>query len=146
MGLAACAGCFAQDDVTITLASGKKSYKVDDVKSMTFDGNKLVVTNQSDAQESYNLADIVSVSFDTTSGVSGLKVDGKLTISVKPGSDLIEIGGYDGKTKYGVAVYNLAGEKVLGTENWKGDAVDVSSLPGGVYVIKINNTTLKFRK
>ena len=87
------------------------------------------------------------VTFDMTSGIEDMKIaGGKLTISVAPGSDLINISGYDSKERYTVAVYNLAGEKVMGIDSWKGTAVDVSALPKGVYVFKINNTTLKFRK
>ena len=89
----------------------------------------------------------MNVSFDAATGVDGLKVaDGKLSISVKAGSNLIEISGYDGKTRYGVAVYSLDGEKLLGYDSWKGEAVNISALPAGIYVFKINNNTLKFRK
>ena len=147
MGLALSAGCFAQDDLTINLASGKKVYKLDEVKSMTFDGNSLKVNKQTNASDTYQLAEIVNISFDAATGVNDLKVEGEgLAINVKAGSNLIEISGYDGKTRYGVAVYSLAGEKLLGYDNWKGEAVDISALPAGIYVFKINNNTLKFRK
>ncbi len=147
MGLAVCASGFAQDDVTINLASGKKVYKVDDIKSLTFEGNNLKVTKQTDETETFAFSELTSISFDATTGVSNLKVDASdLSISVQPGSNLIEIKGYDGKTKYSVAVYTVSGKKVLGFSDWKGEAVDIASLPAGVYVIKINDTTLKFRK
>ena len=147
MGLALSAGCFAQDDLTINLASGKKTYKIDDIKSIAFGGNNLKVFKQGSGSDAYQLGEIGKVSFDAATGVDGLKVaDGKLSISVKAGSNLIEISGYDGKTRYGVAVYSLAGEKLLGYDSWKGEAVDISALPAGIYVFKINNNTLKFRK
>lgn len=147
MGLATCAGCFAQDNITINLASGKKTYKVDDIKSMTFEGNSLKVNKQTDEADTYLFADITSISFNTTDGVKDLKIEGgKLAINVKPGSSIIEINGYDSKERYSVAVFNLAGEKVLDNKAWKGEPVDISALPQGVYVFKINNTTLKFRK
>lgn len=147
MGLAISAGCFAQDDVTINLASGKKVYKIDDIKLMTFEGNSLKVTKQTDESDTYQFSELTSISFDAATGVDNLKVgNGDLSISVQPGSNLINIKGYDGKTKYNVAVYSVAGKKVLGYSDWKGEAVDITSLPTGVYVIKINDTILKFRK
>lgn len=147
LGLAVSAGCFAQDDITLKLNSGNKSYKIDDVKSITFDGTDLKVNKLNDEADTYPFADIVSISFDTSTGVDNLKIaGGKLTISVEPGSDIIRIGGYDARQKYEVSVFNLAGEKVLAINGWKGDDVSVASLPKGVYVLKINNTTLKFRK
>lgn len=145
--LAACTGCFAQDDITVNLSSGKKVYKLDDLKSMTFEGNNLKVNKKTDDADTYSFSEIVSISFDTTTGVEGLKVaGGKLTVSVKPGSDRIEIGGYDSNENYTVAIYSLSGEKVYGINNWRGETVDVSSLSNGVYVFKINNTAIKFRK
>lgn len=147
MGLAVCAGCFAQDDITLKLNSGNKSYKIDDVKSITFDGASMKVNKLNDEADTYPFADIVSISFDTATGVDNLQVAGsKLTISVEPGSDIIRIGGYDAKQNYDVSVFSLTGEKVLAINGWKGDGVSVGSLPKGVYVLKINNTTLKFRK
>lgn len=147
LGLAVSAGCFAQDDITLKLNSGNKSYKIDDVKSITFDGTDLKVNKLNDEADTYPFADIVSISFDTSTGVDNLKIaGGKLTISVEPGSNIIRIGGYDARQKYEVSVFNLAGEKVLAINGWKGDGVSVASLPKGVYVLKINNTTLKFRK
>ncbi len=116
MGLAVCASCFAQDDMTITLASGKKVYHLEDIKSMTFDGNNLKVEGE------------------------------KLSINVKAGGNAIEIHGYDSREHYTLALFNIAGEKVLGFDNWRGAPVDISSLPKGIYVFTINNTTLKFRK
>ncbi len=146
-GMMASAVCFAQDEVTINLSSGNKSYKIDDVKSITFDGASLKVHKQDSGTDAYPFSDIVKISFDTSSGVSGMKVaGGKLTISVAPGSDVIRIGGYDAKTRYDVAVYSLSGEKVIGIGGWKGEGVDIAPLAKGVYVLKINDTTVKFRK
>ena len=148
LGLVFCTGCFAQDYVKVNLASGTKEYKVDEIKSFTFDGNSLKVNKQDgSAADSYQMAEIKDITFDMTSGIEDMKIaGGKLTLSVAPGSDLININGYDSKERYTVAVYNLAGEKVMGIDSWKGTAVDVSALPKGVYVFKINNTTLKIRK
>ena len=148
LGLVLSTGCFAQDYVKVNLASGLKEYKVEDIKSFTFEGNTLKVNKQDgSAADSYQMAEITNITFDMASGVEGVKIaGGKLVLSVAPGSNLINISGYDAKERYSVAVYNLAGEKVMGIDSWKGDAVDVSALPKGVYVFKINNTTLKFRK
>lgn len=147
MGLAVCASCFAQDDMTITLASGKKVYHLEDIKSMTFDGNNLKVNKQVSDADTYPLADIVNIDFDVNSGVNDLKVEGeKLSINVKAGGNAIEIHGYDSREHYTLALFNIAGEKVLGFDNWRGAPVDISSLPKGIYVFTINNTTLKFRK
>lgn len=147
VSLAAFTGCFAQDEITINLSSGKKSYKIGDVKTLTFDGANLKVNKQDSGSDTYSFGDIVNISFDASTGVDNMKIaGGKLTVSVAPGSDIIRIGGYDARERYDVAVYSLSGEKAVGIDGWKGEGMNISSLAKGVYVLKINGTTLKFRK
>ena len=145
--LALSAACYAQDDVTVKTVSGQKVYKMDNIESITFDGNTMKVNKNSDETETFNLADIVNISFDTETGVNDLKVsEENLVINVKAGSDIIRIDGYDSSKRYSVDILNTAGAKVLGYANWRGEELNISSLTKGVYVLKINNTTLKFRK
>ena len=146
-GLALSAACYAQDNVTVNTASGLKVYKMDDIESITFDGATMKVNKNSKETETINLAEITNISFDVSTGVNGLKVkDENLLISVKAGSNIIEIGGYDNSKNYSVEIFNTAGAKVLGYANWRGEQLNISSLSKGVYVLKINNTTLKFSK
>ena len=146
-GLALSAACYAQDNVTVNTASGQKVYKMDDIESITFDGATMKVNKNSKETETINLAEITNISFDVSTGVNGLKVkDENLLISVKSGSNIIEIGGYDNSKNYSVDIFNTAGAKVLGYANWRGEQLNISSLSKGVYVLKINNTTLKFSK
>ena len=146
-GLALSAACYAQDNVTVNTASGQKVYKMDDIESITFDGATMKVNKNSKETETINIAEITNISFDVSTGVNGLKVkDENLLISVKAGSNIIEIGGYDNSKNYSVDIFNTAGAKVLGYANWRGEQLNISSLSKGVYVLKINNTTLKFSK
>ena len=143
-GLALSAACYAQDNVTVNTASGQKVYKMDDIESITFDGATMKVNKNSKETETINLAEITNISFDVSTGVNGLKVkDENLLISVKSGSNIIEIGGYDNSKNYSVDIFNTAGAKVLGYANWRGEQLNISSLSKGIYVLKINNTTLK---
>lgn len=146
-GLALSAACYAQDNVTVNTASGQKVYKMDDIESITFDGATMKVNKNSKETETINIAEITNISFDVSTGVNGLKVkDENLLISVKAGSNIIEIGGYDNSKNYCVDIFNTAGAKVLDYANWRGEQLNISSLSKGVYVLKINNTTLKFSK
>ena len=141
-GLALSAACYAQDNVTVNTASGQKVYKMDDIESITFDGATMKVNKNSKETETINLAGITNISFDVSTGVNGLKVnDENLLISVKAGSNIIEIGGYDNSKNYSVDIFNTAGAKVLGYANRRGDQLNISSLSKRVYVRKINTTT-----
>ena len=48
--------------------------------------------------------------------------------------------------KDNVAVYDAAGRIVWNDKQWQGQTIDLSGKPAGVYILNINNTTLKFRK
>ena len=127
-GLALSAACYAQDNVTVNTASGQKVYKMDDIESITFDGATMKVNKNSKETETINLAEITNISFDVSTGVNGLKVkDENLLISVKSGSNIIEIGGYDNSKNYSVDIFNTAGAKVLGYANWRGEQLNISS-------------------
>ena len=135
-GLALSAACYAQDNVTVNTASGQKVYKMDDIESITFDGATMKVNKNSKETETINLAEITNISFDVSTGVNGLKVkDENLLISVKAGSNIIEIGGYNSSKNYSVDIFNTAGAKVLGYANWRGEQLNISSLSKGVYVL-----------
>ena len=127
-GLALSAACYAQDNVTVNTASGQKVYKMDDIESITFDGATMKVNKNSKETETINIAEITNISFDVSTGVNGLKVkDENLLISVKAGSNIIEIGGYDNSKNYSVDIFNTAGAKVLGYANWRGEQLNISS-------------------
>lgn len=48
--LALSAACYAQDDVTVKTVSGQKVYKMDDIESITFDGNTMKVNKNSNVR------------------------------------------------------------------------------------------------
>lgn len=145
--LAFSAVSYAQDDLTVKLTDGNKVYKIDDLKSITFENNKLNVNKQNNSAEVYTINEVAEVVFTMTDGVNNLKLgNGKLQLSVNAGSDVIRVSGCETGKSYSVGVYDLQGKKILAIDNWNGDDVNVGSLPHGVYVFKINETTLKFRK
>lgn len=71
-----------------------------------------------------------------STGIDDVTLSGNITISVNGGS--IKINGIDGNTK--VEVYNLSGELVYcGTDNV------IQNIPQGVYIVKVNNKSIKIR-
>lgn len=71
-----------------------------------------------------------------STGIDGATTSDNVSISVNDGS--IMINGIDGNTK--VEVYNLSGELVYsGTDNV------IQNIPQGVYIVKVNNKSIKIR-
>lgn len=45
-----------------------------------------------------------------------------------------------------LAVIDVCGRTVVSQPNWNGTPVSISHLPKGVYILKVNNQTLKFKR
>lgn len=70
----------------------------------------------------------------------------KMNVFPNPASDIITISGF-GKSKDTKAeIVNLAGQKVKSVTISENNTVNVSSLTPGVYILKVNSTTIKFIK
>ena len=126
-------GATARDYITVTTNQhDSHAYAPGEVKAITFSGNTMQV-NKQDGTDSYRLSDIDEVIFSLATGVYGLKADGgRLTLNARPGENIIHVKGYD--------------RKVKSDADWKGQPIDLTAFSGGVYHVKINETTFKFSK
>ena len=116
------------------------------MKAITFSGNTMQV-NKQDGTDSYRLSDIDEVIFSLATGVYGLKADGgRLTLNARPGENIIHVKGYDPSRKYCMGIFSASGRKVKSDADWKGQPIDLTAFSGGVYHVKINETTFKFSK
>ena len=142
--------CHAQGDATVIVnaASGKKMYTTGEVKTITFDRNTMNVRKARGMQtDAFPLADVENIVFSLPTGISGVKTDdGQLTVSSPAGSNMIHIAGYDEAKRYTLSVYAVDGKMVVRQDNWRGEPISVACLPKGVYVLKINGMSVKFKK
>lgn len=137
-------------------ATGRTTLRIErtDVASPT----EIVVTNStvvklggdprsfSVASESIPLSVIKRIVVDTPNGVESVK-DQSVSFRLRqnPVGDRLEIAGEsDGSAD--LTVYSVDGSCRLAVSGWSGDAVDVTMLSPGMYILKINNQTLKFIK
>ena len=134
--LAITTGATARDYITVTTNQhDSHAYAPGEVKAITFSGNTMQV-NKQDGTDSYRLSDIDEVIFSLATGVYGLKADGgRLTLNARPGENIIHVKGYDPSRKY-----------CKSDADWKGQPIDLTAFSGGVYHVKINETTFKFSK
>lgn len=146
--MALSAAASAQEVVTVTSSDGTKEFAKGTVKKFTFDGPAVVLhLGEGQEPEEYMMSDIVEITFSLTSGFENVKLgDTNITVSAERGSSLIHINGTDPAKTYNVAVYDAAGRVVWNDKQWRGQTVDLSGKPAGVYILNINNTTFKFRK
>ena len=78
--------------------------------------------------------------------VEGILSDGtSLALRENPVADVLDFIGFDGN-ETDVYVYDLSGALRLKVSAWNGTPIGVANLPQGVYILKINNSTIKFIK
>lgn len=100
-----------------------------------------------DGNTAFKLGDIASIKL--TAGAVGIgsiaAPEGSLSLRQNPVRDLIIIDG-DLTAPARFEVFSIAGQRVMAIDAWQGEAVSAAHLPGGLYIIKINNQTFKFLK
>ncbi len=139
--LALSASASAQEVVTVTSTDGKKEF--DKGQITTF----ILHRSGNQEPEEYMMSDIVEITFSLATGFDNVKMgETNITVSAERGTGILRINGTEPGKIYNVAVYDAAGRIVWNDKQWQGQTIDLSGKPAGVYILNINNTTLKFRK
>ena len=122
----------------------KTTYMLSDKPQVTFEGNSLhIVSEKADA--TYNLLDIQNFTYETQSvtGVSELREE-PATIDYNNGE--LVVSGL--KANGAVSIYAMDGKLVQQRTASRGGTfrLSLSSLPHGVYIVKVGNITYKIMK
>ena len=115
----------ADDNVTVVTASGETPYAMESISRIDFSETDITVVAQDKEGVTYAFDEIRKIVFTTTpAGIEPMTAaqKSKLTLTVADGGRSITV------------------------SEWNGTAVDVSSLPHGIYVLKAGSETAKFRK
>jgi hypothetical protein len=119
------------------------------VKRITFSNNSLLVNYLSGPVETYAISNISKLSFKMPpTGINPLELTASATIKIypNPASETIYIQNAP-ETDYTASVYQLNGVLMFTTTINSGNrSVDISFLPSGFYILKVNNQAFKFIK
>lgn len=140
MMIALCvAGTLFAETTQTLLINGQQVDKT--VSAISFDGDN-VVLHFGNETESYDM-NLVSLSLDNNAGLNNLKV---FTFNGKIEGGVLSVGGLDGSTP--VYIYNLSSVvQASARADINGNAeVDITSLPGGIYILHAGNNCVKFVK
>lgn len=78
------------------------------------------------------------------SGVTGVAADADISLLADPVANMLTVAGAEGKT---AAIYDAGGRLVHSAVVDANDVkIDVSDLAGGIYVLKVGHSTVKFIK
>ncbi len=145
-------GVFAQTQnapkLHIKTVTGTATYEIANVKRILMQEDVLSVDKKDKtASDVYLYDDVEKMFFEMSSGIEETKLqDSKLSVFSPAGSNTIYVKGHEAGKSYNVSIFALDGKLVYQDNNWCGNPVNVSGLEAGVYIFKINNSTIKFRK
>lgn len=92
-------------------------------------------------------ADVKRISFEGSwMSVASPRVESTLRLRTNPVDRVLSVEGFDRETEAVLSIYTISGREAVRIAAWKGEDVDVSKLPTGVYILRINQSTLKFIK
>lgn len=113
---------------------------------ISFKTQGLEISTNGSASTNVAYANAEKITFKTSESSVAI-IDAKSTLRLRrnPVESILEMQGHDGKCAK-LAVTSLSGQVMISLKEWNGEAIDVSCLTSGLYLLNINNQTFKFIK
>ena len=126
---------YAADELYVRQTGGDTKINISSIKEITFPSGQVVVALNDGSSKTYNSSSFVSLRFN---GNIGQGVENAML------EDAISFDGVVVKSSQeGIAIYSADGRLVVASE---GTEVNVSSLAGGIYIVKSGSLTSKIVK
>ena len=138
----------AQTGVTITYYTGTtQTFSIETNGKLYFENEALYLKSNNTATPTVIPVSIIQkITFSNTLGVTTFgQNENNLTLYPNPASDLVKIGAI-GNDAIEVKMYTLTGQLVQQGKYFPNEAIDISVLSGGIYLIQANGVTFKFVK
>ena len=118
-----------------------------DIRKITFNQNEINFVLDDATEVALELSEVSKLTFSGDVSVESLIKDTeKVAIVPNPVVSNFKILGADKYKGETLTIYSINGQIVNQTAAWDGEAIDVSNLPQGIYLLNINTLTIKFIK
>ena len=138
----------AQTGVTVTYYTGTtQNFSIETNGKLYFENEELYLKSNSTTTPTVIPVSIIQkITFSNTLSVTTFgQNENNLTLYPNPASDLIKIGANSNDVME-VKMYTLTGQLVQQGKYFPNEAIDISALSGGIYLIQANGVTFKFVK
>lgn len=145
----ALSGVYAQNNLTIHYIGGNnQTVNLNKIGKITFLDGKMDLDGKESGVTSYVLSEIANITFEATktpaSGIEEGVTTKELSIYPNPAMDAVRLRGLEEASM--VTVYTVAGNVVMHLEVFPDESIHVAGLPKGLYLLRVNNRTIKFSK
>lgn len=140
--------CYADSKVIVESPNEGESPKevgLDVNTKISFTSSGVQIDNGGNVS-SFPFSEVGKIRFKTSAvSVGAVAGDMEFALRNNPVGAELEITGYKG-TPVALTVSSLNGGTLIVNDAWQGESVDVSTLTPGVYLLTVNNETIKFIK
>ena len=143
---------FADDDgFKVHLSNGASQlFTFSETKKIIFNEEGFTVkgTDVNDLG-SFFFDDVAKITFENaTTDIKGVQSENGSELSISLSSDrcTIMVSGIETGRNNVMRMHTVTGTTVMSPKNFNGTQIDISNLPGGIYILSINNNTFKFKK
>jgi hypothetical protein len=138
-----------QSLVVQTKSGSESAHPLSGVQRITFSGTSMNVVKKDATQTDYTTANVQKLLFglrSTTDLAPAPLSESSLSVYPNPATNLLFVKGV--KAASSVVVYNISGVAQTVSSNYLNDGLqlNVSALPQGLYILQVNNQTVKFQK
>lgn len=135
----------AQTRVTLTFQdASSQEIEVSAAGKIYFDDNYMYIDDGTTVPYSFAVADIRKMTFDEVLGVREIVTESFKVYPNPTRNELYVSGNEFGPYRY--ALHAMDGRLLLQGDVQNGDAIQIGDIPTGLYILKINNTSLKINK
>jgi len=137
----------AQTNLTVKFKDGtQKISSINSVGKLTVSDQNLVIKLTDGTASTYLLTAIQKIIFDNSTEVNNIANQKELLLYPNPATDFILLkNAVEGQSN--ITIYSMDGALLASTNIYDpNQQIDISSLPKGLYILKVNNQVLKFSK
>lgn len=117
------------------------------IHKITFSEEDLILNYVSEDTENIEMLSIRKITFNTdnTDITNTSGIENKIWVSPNPFRNHIKINNLpEGRSE--IRIFSISGKLILQTELYDSSTIDINHLTEGIYVLKVNNQTLKIVK
>ncbi|MCX6308886.1 MAG: T9SS type A sorting domain-containing protein [Bacteroidia bacterium] len=114
------------------------------LQKITFSNNNMVLNYMTGNTQAYGLSSLEKLFFSTYTTFKNTKIS-QANILFNPSDNQIHFRNL-AEGHYPVSVFRTDGATVFSTTITNNESIDISGLPSNIYLVHINNQSLKFKK
>lgn len=122
----------------------EESIQLNNLRKITFSGSNLVLNYVSGSTQTYGFSSLEKMYFNTLVAVKEV-AQPNTDVFFNASDNQIHFRNL-GESAHLVTIFRLDGRPVVSTSVQQGESVDMSRFPSSIYLVRIDNQVVKFKK